>query len=47
MEIENDFLIRPVQVRVALDMIQPTTSLNTLMQLNMVGLPWKLADALH
>ncbi|KAL8805503.1 MAG: hypothetical protein Q9200_005403 [Gallowayella weberi] len=34
-EIENDFLIRPIQVRVALEMISPTSSSNTLMQLNM------------
>ncbi|KAL8660136.1 MAG: hypothetical protein Q9202_006792, partial [Teloschistes flavicans] len=34
-EIENDFLIRPVQVQVALEMIQPSNSANTLMQLNM------------
>ncbi|KAL8627825.1 hypothetical protein Q9189_006473 [Teloschistes chrysophthalmus] len=34
-EIENDFLIRPVQVRVALEMIQPSNPANTLMQLNM------------
>ncbi|KAL8731663.1 MAG: hypothetical protein Q9166_003242 [cf. Caloplaca sp. 2 TL-2023] len=34
-EIENDFLIRPIQARVALEMIEPTSSSNTLMQLNM------------
>ncbi|KAL8885570.1 MAG: hypothetical protein Q9215_006588 [Flavoplaca cf. flavocitrina] len=34
-ELENDFLIRPVQVRVAAEMIAPLSSSNTLMQLNM------------
>ena len=34
-EIENDFLIRPVQARVALEMIEPRTSANSLVQLNM------------
>ncbi len=34
-EIENDFLIRPVQARVALEMIQPSTASNSLIQLNM------------
>ena len=34
-EIENDFLIRPVQARVALAMIQPSTAANSLVQLNM------------
>ena len=34
-EIENDFLIRPTQVRVALEMIQPSSSSNSLIQLNM------------
>ena len=34
-EIENDFLIRPVQARVALEMIQPSTAANSLIQLNM------------
>ena len=34
-EIENDFLIRPVQARVALEMIQPSTAANSLVQLNM------------
>lgn len=36
-EIQNDFLIRPVQVRVAMEMIAPLSSSNTLMQLNMVS----------
>ena len=36
-EIENDLLIRPVQVRVAMEMITPSSSSNTLMQLNMVS----------
>lgn len=36
-EIENDLLIRPVQVRVAMEMIAPSSSSNTLMQLNMVS----------
>ncbi|KAL8784896.1 MAG: hypothetical protein Q9213_003709 [Squamulea squamosa] len=35
MEIDGDFLIRPTQVRVALEMINPSSSSNTLMQLNM------------
>ncbi|KAL8755210.1 MAG: hypothetical protein Q9184_004869 [Pyrenodesmia sp. 2 TL-2023] len=34
-EIENDLLVRPIQARVALEMIEPSTSANTLMQLNM------------
>ncbi|KAL8801978.1 MAG: hypothetical protein Q9182_004107 [Xanthomendoza sp. 2 TL-2023] len=34
-EIDGDFLIRPVQVRVAMEMISPLSSTNTLMQLNM------------
>lgn len=34
-EIENDFLIRPIQARVALEMIQPSSSKNSLIQLNM------------
>ena len=34
-EIENDFLIRPIQARVALEMIQPISSANSLIQLNM------------
>ena len=34
-ELENDFLIRPVQARVALEMIQPSTAANSLIQLNM------------
>ena len=34
-EIENDFLIRPIQARVALEMIQPSTAANSLIQLNM------------
>ncbi|KAL9011241.1 MAG: hypothetical protein Q9173_003899 [Seirophora scorigena] len=34
-EIENDLLVRPVQARVALEMIEPSSSVNTLMQLNM------------
>ena len=36
-EIENDLLIRPVQVKVAMEMIAPSSSSNTLMQLNMVS----------
>ncbi|KAL8900129.1 MAG: hypothetical protein Q9207_005838 [Kuettlingeria erythrocarpa] len=35
LEIENDLLVRPVQARVALEMIEPSSSRNTLMQLNM------------
>ncbi|KAL8669967.1 MAG: hypothetical protein Q9168_005470 [Polycauliona sp. 1 TL-2023] len=35
MEIQNDFLIRPVQVSVAMEMVEPSSSSNTLMQLNM------------
>ncbi|KAL8922139.1 MAG: hypothetical protein Q9208_005334 [Pyrenodesmia sp. 3 TL-2023] len=35
LEIENDLLIRPMQARVALEMIAPSSSSNTLMQLNM------------
>ncbi|KAL8856035.1 MAG: hypothetical protein Q9178_007344 [Gyalolechia marmorata] len=35
LEIENDLLIRPVQARVALEMIAPSHSSNRLMQLNM------------
>ncbi|KAL8766975.1 MAG: hypothetical protein Q9209_006387 [Squamulea sp. 1 TL-2023] len=34
-EIDGDFLIRPTQVRVALEMINPSSSSNALMQLNM------------
>lgn len=34
-EIEGDFLIRPKQARVALEMIQPSSSENSLVQLNM------------
>ena len=34
-EIENDFLIRPMQARVALEMIQPHSAANSLIQLNM------------
>ena len=34
-EIENDFLIRPIQARVALEMIQPHSAANSLIQLNM------------
>ena len=34
-EIENDFLIRPVQAQVALEMIQPHSAANSLIQLNM------------
>ena len=34
-EIEGDFLIRPTQARVALEMIQPSSSANSLVQLNM------------
>lgn len=36
MEIENDLLIRDMQAQVALEMITPSSSSNTLMQLNMV-----------
>ena len=35
LEVENDFLIRPIQARVALEMIQPASSKNSLLQLNM------------
>ncbi|KAL8934729.1 MAG: hypothetical protein Q9211_005078 [Gyalolechia sp. 1 TL-2023] len=35
MEIENNLLIRDIQARVALEMIEPLSSSNTLMQLNM------------
>ncbi|KAL8720734.1 MAG: hypothetical protein Q9225_002434 [Loekoesia sp. 1 TL-2023] len=35
MEVENNLLIRQVQARVALEMIEPSDSSNTLMQLNM------------
>ncbi|KAL8647212.1 MAG: hypothetical protein Q9210_005690 [Variospora velana] len=34
-EIENDLLVRPVQARVAVEMIEPSSCANTLMQLNM------------
>lgn len=34
-EIDGDFLIRPMQARVALEMIQPSSSENSLVQLNM------------
>lgn len=34
-ELENDFLIRPIQARVALEMIRPSSSANSLIQLNM------------
>ena len=34
-EIDGDFLIRPIQARVALEMIQPSSSENSLVQLNM------------
>ena len=34
-ELEGDFLIRPIQARVALEMIQPSSSANSLVQLNM------------
>ena len=34
-ELEGDFLIRPIQARVALEMIQPSSSENSLVQLNM------------
>lgn len=34
-EIESDFLIRPTQARVALEMIEPSTGRNSLVQLNM------------
>ena len=34
-ELENDFLIRPIQARVALSMIRPLSSANSLIQLNM------------
>ena len=43
-EIENDFLIRPVQARVALEMIQPATGANSLVQLNM---GWFFVLSLH
>lgn len=36
-EIDNDFLVRPVQAKVALEMVQPSASSSTLMQLNMVS----------
>ncbi|KAL9602747.1 MAG: hypothetical protein Q9219_001590 [cf. Caloplaca sp. 3 TL-2023] len=36
MEIENDLLIREMQARVALEMINPSNSANNLMQMNMV-----------
>lgn len=36
-EIENDLLIRPNQAQVALEMIEPSSSSNALMQLNMVS----------
>ena len=35
-EIENDLLIRPTQAQVALEMLDPSSSLNSLTQLNMV-----------
>ena len=38
-EIENDFLIRPNQAQVALEMLDPSSSSNSLTQLNMVCLP--------
>ena len=34
-ELEGDFLIRPIQARVALEMIRPSSSQNSLVQLNM------------
>ena len=34
-ELEGDFLIRPMQARVALEMIHPSSSTNSLVQLNM------------
>ncbi len=34
-ELESDFLIRPTQARVALEMIQPGSSANSLVQMNM------------
>lgn len=34
-ELEGDFLIRPIQARVALEMIQPSSYANSLVQLNM------------
>ena len=34
-EIEGDFLIRAIQARVALEMIRPSSSTNSLVQLNM------------
>ena len=34
-ELEGDFLIRPIQARVALEMIRPSSSENSLVQLNM------------
>lgn len=39
-ELESDFLIRPTQVRVALEMIQPKSSANSLVQLNMGEYPY-------
>ena len=41
-EIENDLLIRPTQAQVALEMLEPSSSSNSLTQLNMVWSPWAL-----
>lgn len=38
-EIENDLLIRPNQAQVALEMLDPSSSSNSLTQLNMVWIP--------
>lgn len=38
-EIENDLLIRPNQAQVALEMLDPSSSSNSLTQLNMVYFP--------
>ncbi|KAL8657317.1 MAG: hypothetical protein Q9226_002033 [Calogaya cf. arnoldii] len=46
-EIENDILIRPVQVRVAMEMIQPSNLSNTLMQLNMDTLTQRLGGLVN
>ncbi|KAI9717157.1 MAG: hypothetical protein M1812_004905 [Candelaria pacifica] len=35
MEVENDFTIRPLQARVALEMISPSSDANSVLQLNM------------
>lgn len=41
-EIEGDFLIRPMQARVALEMIKPASSTNSLVQLNMGKYSWSI-----